>query len=85
MDRQQTGNLLIGAGILAGLGTFAYWYLSGGTAAAETQSGGTATKPAKPPDFYKQNVMQPVVWSSLEERKRAYVASKASYTPGLYE
>lgn len=30
MDRQQTGNILIGAGVLTGLGTIAYWLLNGG-------------------------------------------------------
>lgn len=71
MDRQQTGNLLIGAGILAGLGTFAYWYLSGGTAAAETETtvGIDQRSPAAlPSDTY-------VAWTGA-------AASSAYATPG---
>lgn len=30
MDRQQQGNLLIGAGVLVGLGTVGYWLFKGG-------------------------------------------------------
>lgn len=69
MDRQQTGNLLIGAGILAGLGTFAYWYLSGGTVAAETSPGIDQRSPAALPfDTY-------VAWTGA-------AASSAYATPG---
>lgn len=30
MNRQQTGNLLIGSGVVVGLGTVAYWLFKGG-------------------------------------------------------
>ena len=70
MDRQQTGNLLIGAGILAGLGTFAYWYLSGGAeggAAAPDEQ--MAPRPAAlPSDTY-------VAWTGA-------AASSSYATPG---
>lgn len=49
MDRNQTGNILIGAGVLAGLGTLAYWLMSGGTFGESAGASGPAlTQPTAP-------------------------------------
>ncbi len=52
MDRNQTGNLLIGAGVLAGIATAAYYFMQGGAEASASGSsaGGAANRPTMLPE-----------------------------------
>lgn len=50
MDRQQQGNLLIAAGVLAGLGTVAYWLMNGGWEQVKEAVTGEAATPEYLPE-----------------------------------
>lgn len=99
MDRQQQGNLLIGSGVLVGLGTIAYWLMSGGweqmTSAPESAPlADRWAEMMRQKSVAQQQQIREKLRSVAEQAKAAdpykaardrWVASTAVYTPSLYE